>query len=188
MRAIFFFFFFFFFAPAVIFLAPRLNTTLQLHVVVFKRDIKKMFWSKRNVEEADPIELNPVLEKIGHFTKFHVIQITLLWITILSSGTGILAFAFTGYQPKYRCIVPQCEDVATATYYKNPINYTDEWSEDNLVFTDFVDMAVNSLPSHHDCERVTFDGAKDDSCEDFTEKLKTNSTKQIVHLQLNEKS
>ena len=102
--------------------------------------------SKGDPNLAGSIDLNSVLKEIGHWGKFHWIQFLLLWIVCLSKGIGIVSFAFTGFLPKYRCFVPQCKQLETATYYKNPVSHMNKsLDKSDLVFSDYVVAALGNL-------------------------------------------
>ena len=138
------------------------------------------FWKKEPEHHDNHFELNPILEKIGHFGKFQYLQILLFWTICINTGIGVYSFAFTGFLPDYRCIVPQCEDIETATYYGKSITYQDTWDEDDLTFADFVQEAVKGLDAgQHECKRVTFEEPSD-SCDAFKQKLASNQTR--LHL------
>ena len=79
----------------------------------------KMWTSQGDdIDQKHTIKLNPIFEKIGYFGKFQILQLALVWTTlILGSCASFKSYAFTGYMPKYRCLVPQCEDIKTATNY-----------------------------------------------------------------------
>ena len=128
-------------------------------------------------EDQDaPIELNPILEKIGHLGRFQLSQIGLLYFVYINATIGVLTFAFTGYLPEYRCVVPQCENVTSATYYDKNITYADDWREEDLEFADYVQNAIKKPGfGQHECKRLTFDGPLD-TCNDFNQRLLDNQT------------
>ena len=100
---------------------------------------------KMTTEESQrrcTIQLNPILEKIGQFGKFHWFQLALVWMAmVLGSCASFKSYAFTGYLPNYRCLVPQCEEMSTAEYYTKQ---------------DYVQAAIESLHGgKHDCRRKT---------------------------------
>ena len=135
------------------------------------------FWSRSQENEEPRFHLNPILEQVGTFGKFQKTQIFLLWLIGLCSGSGIVSYAFTGFVPSYRCLVPQCENVETASYYENSVTFNDNWSNDDLVFSEYTDNAIYSIPNNvHKCLRVTFKDAQD-SCENFRGKLVSNDSK-----------
>ena len=89
-------------------------------VKIIRALIKFKMWTSQgdDIDQKHTIKLNPIFEKIGYFGKFQILQLALVWTTlILGSCASFKSYAFTGYMPKYRCLVPQCEDINTATYY-----------------------------------------------------------------------
>ena len=126
---------------------------------------------------AGSIDLNDVLNKIGCWGKFQWIQLGLLFIIGLQGGVGVVSFVFTGFLPKYRCLVPQCESLENATYYKNPVSYLNEsFDQRDFEFEDFVLAALGDVngQKRHACERVTFEDDTD-TCRTFVAKLNDNN-------------
>ena len=65
----------------------------------------KGFWSKSEVDFKHTIQLDSVLDKIGHFGWFHGIQLILMMLTLLISATpAFFSYKYTGYVPKYRSV------------------------------------------------------------------------------------
>ena len=63
-------------------------------------------------------ELEPVLDYIGPKGKWLIFQNFCLFFFGLASGLAGVSYAFPGYAPKYRCLVPLCEEsVNTTTLY-----------------------------------------------------------------------
>ena len=134
--------------------------------------------NRNNDGSAEHFDLNTALEKIGYFGKFHWCQLVLLIIIGLSGGIGTTSYAFTAYVPNYRCLVPQCEDIQTATYYHHAVTSNDDWTQDELTFADFVRAADNL--EKHSCKRKT---VKDPqiSCNAFLSILRSsNATNNII--------
>ena len=63
------------------------------------------------------IDFDKVLEHIGPLGIYQYIQLFLLFLVTLSAGICVTVFAFTGYVPNYRCVIPECENFKNATYY-----------------------------------------------------------------------
>ena len=75
-----------------------------------KMGFKTMFGSthQHEVDLKHTIQLNPILDKIGQFGKFHAIQLLLMVAALyLGISPAFYSYAYTGYLPKYRCLVPQ---------------------------------------------------------------------------------
>lgn len=59
--------------------------------------------------EKAGLDYDEVLEYIGQFGTFQ--RKIFLWLSLVSAAAGlaVVVFAFTGFEPKYRCGVSQCE-------------------------------------------------------------------------------
>ena len=63
------------------------------------------------------MDYDKILDHIGHFSKWHILQVSLLSICAIFAAFGILSFSFTGLVPEeFRCLIPECnEDLLNAT-------------------------------------------------------------------------
>ena len=76
--------------------------------------------------------------------------------------------------------MPQCENISTATYYDKPVTYNDEWEEDDLTYSTFVEKAINSLGvNQHKCQRASVKQPVE-SCQQFLRFLDDNTTTNIT--------
>ena len=66
--------------------------------------------------EKAGLDYDEVLEYIGQFGHFQ--RKIFLWLSLATTAAGlaVVGFAFTGFEPKYRCRVAQCED-PTSKYF-----------------------------------------------------------------------
>ena len=63
----------------------------------------KGLWRDPEVDLKHTIQLNSVLDKVGYFGWFHVLQLSLMVLTsFLGIGPAFSSYAYTGYMPKYR--------------------------------------------------------------------------------------
>ena len=64
-------------------------------------------------EKAGGLDYDEILDNIGKFGPFQ--RRTFLWLSLATTAAGlaVVVFAFTGFEPKYRCRVAQCEDPAS---------------------------------------------------------------------------
>jgi len=77
--------------------------------------------SVENVKRVDSV--NDYDEIVRHMGQLGPWQWRVAFWAILASGSGGLAmvtFGFTGYVPKYRCSIKQCESVGQSSFYANP--------------------------------------------------------------------
>ena len=60
--------------------------------------------------KAGGLDYDEVLEYIGQFGPFQ--RRIFLWLSLVTTAAGVavVVFAFTGFEPKYRCRLAQCED------------------------------------------------------------------------------
>ena len=107
-------------------------------------------------DEAFPFEIEPVLNYIGPKTRWQYFQSFCLFLFGASAGMSVVSFAFPGYIPNYRCIIPICESI-NASYYSNI-------------------TIINKITIDKSCQRII---PKDDfqTCEKYLELLEnTNNT------------
>ena len=66
--------------------------------------------------KAGGLDYDEVLEYIGQFGPFQ--RRIFLWLSLVTTAAGVavVVFAFTGFEPKYRCRLAQCEDPASKYY------------------------------------------------------------------------
>ena len=65
------------------------------------------------------LDVDVILEQIGGFGKFQKKVLFLLSLLSAAGGLAIVVFVFTGFEPKYRCRVSECESIDNASYYAN---------------------------------------------------------------------
>ena len=63
------------------------------------------------------LNYDEILKHIGQFGKYQIRIHFLLWLVSAASGLAIVVWAFTGFNMKYRCPIPQCESADGASYY-----------------------------------------------------------------------
>ena len=69
------------------------------------------------MSETKSLDFDKVLQHIGPLGKWQWIQSFLMLLVGISAGVGAVTFAFTAYEPNYRCIMPECnEHVSNASY------------------------------------------------------------------------
>ena len=74
---------------------------------------------KESEEDKDfPFEIEPVLNYIGPKARWQYFQSFCLFLFGASAGMSVVSFAFPGYIPNYRCMIPVCESI-NASYYSN---------------------------------------------------------------------
>ena len=63
------------------------------------------------------MDYDKILDELGHFSKWHMVQVSLLSTYAIFAAFGILSFSFTGLEPEeFRCLIPEChEDPSNAT-------------------------------------------------------------------------
>ena len=105
-------------------------------------------------DEAFPFEIEPVLNYIGPKTRWQYFQSFCLFLFGASAGMSVVSFAFPGYIPNYRCIIPICESI-NASYYSNI-------------------TIINKITIDKSCQRII---PKDDfhTCEQYLELLENNN-------------
>ena len=100
-------------------------------------------------------ELEPVLDYIGPKGKWLMFQNVCLFFFGLASGLAGVSYAFPGYAPKYRCLVPLCGESLNTTLYYHKINDLHEKlplcqrmiSTEDIIGIQNCDQYVNELQS-----------------------------------------
>ena len=94
-----------------------------------------------DIGDALTIDLDPILDQIGSLGKFQILELILVLLVNAGHLFPAVDFMFTGYVPKHRCLIPQCENTSNVSYYKN---------ESDHVFPDYVHFKG---PNKGTCER-----------------------------------
>ena len=61
-----------------------------------------------------------------------------------------------GYVPRHRCVISECENVSTTSYYDKQIQPFDKWNESELTYFPFVESAICNISPNlsADCSNV----------------------------------
>ena len=129
------------------------------------------FIGREQPPEAESFDLNSALENIGHFGKFHWLQLSILFAMSLAAGIGSTSFIFTGFVPKYRCTIPYCENANSALYLGEKVAFNDH--DLNETYSHLIhDMAV--VQNMHLCKRyISGDNV---TCESFLRQTLSRGT------------
>ena len=69
------------------------------------------------MSETEALDFDKVLRHIGPLGKWQWFQSFCLFTVATCSGIGAVTFAFTAYEPNYRCLMPECnESISNASY------------------------------------------------------------------------
>ena len=97
--------------------------------------------------------------------------------------------------PKYRCGIKECESVPSATYYETDITPYTKWGNEDLVYSDWVELAIGQISPNKSinnigCKRISKDfsmpsaalsqqssSTQDGQCSQLTAEIKHNLTK-----------
>ena len=69
------------------------------------------------------IDFDSVLKHVGPLGTWQYLHLFLLFWVPMCGGIAVVTFAFTGYVPSHRCLIPQCENINNATYLSNNAAY-----------------------------------------------------------------
>ncbi|XP_069690607.1 solute carrier family 22 member 4-like isoform X2 [Periplaneta americana] len=69
--------------------------------------------SARSPESQESMDLDEILDELGHFGKFQLISFLLISFPIIFSATFALSYIFTAGDLNYRCHIPECEGMDT---------------------------------------------------------------------------
>ena len=61
-----------------------------------------------------------------------------------------------GYVPRHRCVISECENVSTTSFYDRQIQPLDKWNESELNYFPFVESAICKMNPNLsvDCSNV----------------------------------
>ena len=90
-------------------------------------------------EKAAGLDYDEILDYIGQFGPFQ--RRIFLWLSLVTTAAGIavVVFAFTGFEPKYRCRVAECEDPASkyfATDQEGNLNLPSFYTNESIELKD----------------------------------------------------
>ena len=69
-----------------------------------------------DTDEATTFDIEPILNYIGPKGKWQYVHSICLFLFGISGGMSVVSFGFPGYVPRYRCVVPICENMENVTY------------------------------------------------------------------------
>ena len=130
------------------------------------------------------LNYDEILKHIGQFGKYQIRIHFLLWLVSAASGLAVVVWAFTGFNTKYRCPIPQCESQGSASYY-DPSSLSSSNHNSSSV-PSLPDYAISGIPEitrgaeKHRCNYYAIDGAEftaepnEASCEKYLKDLKTD--------------
>ena len=74
----------------------------------------------------------------------------------LSLNRNHTSLFMLGYVPRHRCVISECENVSTTSYYDKQIQPFDKWNESELTFFPFVESAICKINPNLsvDCSNV----------------------------------
>ena len=107
-------------------------------------------------------EVDSALESVGSLGKFQIRTSLILWLSNAVANMAVVSYVFIGFEPKYRCAVPECGEIPFESDYEIPRYFQDAFgneTEKNIgqcrtFSTDSTancdQFAANLLTDHHD--------------------------------------
>jgi len=114
-------------------------------------DHRNVIEMEREEGKGEPVDYDKVLDHLGQFGAFQ--KRIFFWLSFVSAAAGlaVVAFAFTGYEPNYRCRVSQC-DKDNSSYYDLDGRLPAFYKNKTILWTDRCMIPVSN--------------SRDTSCED----------------------
>lgn len=122
---------------------------------------------EESVKKIRTLDFDKILDHVGPLGRYQWVQLTLLFILSLSSGIAVTTFAFTGFVPNHRCVIPQCESI------ENPMTGNEALQE---LVASIVDDKTGKT-----CKRITVPSLDQSaSCSDYQAALQSNISQSWV--------
>ena len=64
------------------------------------------------------IDFDRILGHLGPLGLWQYIHLATLFLVTMCAGIAVVTFAFTGFVPNYRCVIPECENLNQTSYYR----------------------------------------------------------------------
>ena len=112
---------------------------------------------QKQQQKFSKMNYNEILKHIGQFGKYQIKIHFMLWLASALSGLAVVVYAYTGFEPKYRCAVPHCDVGDSPTYYGDFIKHV------------IPEKALNY--SNH-CEFYALENFKVNSCQEYVDAVK----------------
>ncbi|EAA01806.3 AGAP001202-PA [Anopheles gambiae str. PEST] len=124
--------------------------------------------SKSPASAPDRVELDDLLEEVGHFGPFQLWQCTLLLLPVIFTAFSNLCYVFTAGDLHYRCHIPACENASTTALY------TPDWLRDAVPFHGKPELPAKCdryhvIPASDDfgCDAARFNQSAMERCSEF---------------------
>ena len=116
--------------------------------------------TKSDEDKDFPFEIEPVLNYIGPKSRWQYFQSFCLFLFGASAGMSVVSFAFPGYIPNYRCVIPICENI-NSSYYSN------------------LSSIINEITTDKSCQKI-IPKENFQSCEQYLELFKNKNMSEMT--------
>jgi len=115
-------------------------------------------------KDRPELDYDKVLDHIGQFGPFQ--RRIFLWLSFISAAAGlaVVAFAFIGFEPNYRCRVAHCDN-STPSYFSEDTGRLPSWlANSSIPLSQRCVVPTSSERSCDDSSVVYYDGASGPQC------------------------
>uniref|UniRef100_A0A182PJ60 Major facilitator superfamily (MFS) profile domain-containing protein n=1 Tax=Anopheles epiroticus TaxID=199890 RepID=A0A182PJ60_9DIPT len=120
------------------------------------------------MSKSDRVELDDLLEEVGHFGPFQLWQCTLLLLPVIFTAFSNLCYVFTAGDLHYRCHVPVCENASSTA------PFAPDWLREAVPYGGKPEMPAKceryrALPASEDavCDASRFNQSVLERCSEF---------------------
>ena len=122
------------------------------------------------------LNYDEILKHLGQFGKFQIRVHFLLWLVSAASGLAVVVWAFTGFDMKYRCPIPQCDVSGNNLSYYNT-------SSSPLSLPNYAQIGIPNvtLKEKQRCNyyKVSLGGKEPDSCDEYMKFIGNSASDKI---------
>lgn len=128
--------------------------------------------SSKSSKNHQEIDLDSIINELGTFGKFQLINFTLICIPIIFNAVFTLGYIFTAGAPDYRCKIPECEYGNVSENIWTEFAIPDKYDGTPQECARYAPAYNQTLVKNASCSAVNFNQSNVISCNDFVYETK----------------